>query len=359
MNEFARGDIEFWNNKVFINNTELLGVKNLTYSVDSTLNNFNYLGMNSSPMIFTNSIIGNLNINKELWDKDYLWSFTGSSGLNFSLLIDKNDLTQYVGFISGYLTNYSLNFEVGRIPQVSANISAFGPNGDLNVSGFAGLLDNINKIRTTNDKFVFAGYSQIINQGFNFNYLSGENPRNYFNTGDFAMISGTLGSNLTCSGLVTGITNTFIVLNQTGFANASGNVYKWKQFNQVSSNSLELSLDEFNTNRVKSASFSAEIQRLPIYYLNQKYPTDVLTPNFPKITCQFEFDVDTLTLQNYDLFPTGVLKQQNISFDVKTYTGNKSVMRYEFPNMILVSESYSVETEGITKANLVYSNYLI
>lgn len=359
MNEFARGDIEFWNNKVYLNNTELLGVQNINYSIDSTLNNYKYLGMSSSPMIINNSIIGSLNINKQIWDKDYLWSFTGISGINFSLLIDKNDLTQYVGFNSGYLTNYSLNFEIGKLPEVSAQISTFGYNGNLQVSGFSDLIENINKIRITPNNYIFAGQSQIISGGYTFNYISGENPNNYFNIGDLALISGTLGSNLFSSGLVTGISNNSIILNETGKANSSGVVFKLKQFNQASSNSIELILDEYINNRVKSASFNAVIDRIPIYYLGNEYPSEIVT-NYPiKINCEFEIDVDTFTLQNYTLFPTGILKQQNITFNLKNYSGNKTIMSYQFNNMFLISESYSVQTEGVTKVNLLYSNDLI
>lgn len=359
MNEFAKGDIEFWNNKVFINNTELLGTQNINYSIDSTLNNYRYLGMTNSPMIFTNAIIGSLNISKQIWDKDYLWSFTGTSGFNFSLIIDKNDLTQYIGFNSGYLTNYSLNFEIGKIPEVSAQISAFGYNGNLQVNDFSDLADNINKIRLTSDKYIFAGYAQIISGSRNFTYISGENPNTYFNTGDFALISGIHGSNLFSSGSITGITANTIISTNTGNANSSGIVFKLKQFNQSSSNSLELILDEYMSNRVKSASFNATIDRIPIYYLGNKYPANVLT-NYPiKLTCDFEIDVDTFTLQNYPLIPTGNIKQQNIIFNIKNYSGNKNIMSYQFNNMYLISESYSVQTEGITKVNLSYSNDLI
>lgn len=359
MHEFARGDIEFWNNKVYINNTELLGVQNINYSIDSALNNFKYLGMTTSPMIFTNAIVGSLSINKQLWDKDYLWSFTGSSPMNFSLLIDKYDVSQYIGFNSGYLTNYSINFEIGKIPEISAQISTYALNGNLQVSGHLDLFDNLSKIRLTPNNYINAGYSQIISGSSNFTYISGENPNNYLNTGDFIIISGTNGSLLASSGNITGISSNTVIINNTGLQNSSGIVFKLKQFNQVSSNSLELILNEYVSNRVKSASFSADIERIPIYYLGNKYPSEIIT-NYPiKINCQFELDVDTFTLQNYSLFPTGSLKQQNITFNIKNYSGNKNIMSYVFNNMVLTSESYSIQTEGVTRVNLTYTNDLI
>lgn len=366
MNEFAKGDIEFWNNKVFLGVMELDNVQSLSYTVDPGLNNFNYLGSTTSPMLISSPSVGTLNITKQLNGKDLLFNLTGSQATNFSLLIDKNDLTQYVGFVSGYLTNYSLDCKPNKIPEISAQIQTYYANGNLNVYDNPILLDEITKIRLIPDNYTLIGYGDLAS-GSNLHFFrSGTfgNVNTSYNSGDLTFIKEYP--------QIGGVDRIFTggevrqILSNTQFRSTIANAYptitgmflRQKKFIQSSSNTLVLSIDESNYNRIQSINLSIDVERIPIYYLGNNYPSRVIT-NYPnKITCQFEIEVDTFQMQNYSLFPTGTLKEQNITISMKDYvSGKQSYMTYSLGNMFLTSESYSTEVGGVTRANLVYNNY--
>lgn len=356
MNELSRGSLEYFNEKLFINNTEILGVQSIDYSYPEVVNNYKYLGMTNSVQLFNNNPIANLSISKILYDKDHIWNFTGSSGFNCLILQNNKSSSQNISFNSGYLASYSLNCVFGRLPEIQAEIVGFGYNGNLEINNYQDLRSNFNNISLTPNNYFNAGFVTTVNNNYIFSFISGESPNSYINTGDFLIISGIAGSSSFISGAATGITTNSVILDTVSSFNATGIVFKQKRFNQMSSNSINLNIDEFSTNRVNRASFTANFERLPVYYIGNKYPSEVKT-NYPyNVTCEFELEIDSYTLRDLTLFPTGNLKQQNIRFQFMNYSGNREMMNYQFNNMTLISESFSIQSEDVVKVNLIYRN---
>lgn len=195
---------------------------------------------------------------------------------------------------------------------------------------------------------------------------TGDSPINLFILKDknninssYSLLSGYLYSysNKFSSNQIPQTSATFRFYNSCGYI-PTGNLdpYSFSQLTSISSsnetfneeisnsNYINLTLDEYNTNRVTDFSFNININRLPIYNIGNRYPKriDLILPI--NVTCQISFEPDENFTELND-FPNAKTLQ-NIEVDVFANQTGKLMFNYLFNNMTLISSNPSLSTDG-------------
>ena len=124
------------------------------------------------------------------------------------------------------------------------------------------------------------------------------------------------------------------------------------------SNYINLTLDEYNTNRVIDYTFSININRLPIYNIGSRFPKKIETIFPINVSCNisFEADKDFVDVVTTD-FPSNK-KQQLINLNVYSNKTNKIIGTYSFKNMTLVSNDRGLASDGNLIINRQYVGQL-
>lgn len=120
-------------------------------------------------------------------------------------------------------------------------------------------------------------------------------------------------------------------------------------------NTINLTMDEYNTERVQNVDLTFNCNRIPIYNVGKKCPTriDVIQPIEIDFSCSFHAS-KVFSGYRFRDFPLNK-KQQNISIEVKDSSGYATIHNYTLNNMILTSESESV---GIDNNIVISRSYI-
>lgn len=130
------------------------------------------------------------------------------------------------------------------------------------------------------------------------------------------------------------------------------------QLKIASPNSINITMDEFNTNRVLSYDLQINVPRLPVYALGTEFPIAV-NINWPlEVTLGFKIDVNDYVAKTFRDFPYSQTIK-NISLSINDYSGNAVITSFGFNNMNLIGESFSFDSNSNNViADLSYRCYI-
>ncbi len=138
----------------------------------------------------------------------------------------------------------------------------------------------------------------------------------------------------------------------------SSNIYPLFNNEVANSNYIDLTLNEYNTNRILDFGFSIEINRIPIYNIGSRTPirTDIIFPI--NITCNITFEAD----ENFSGiiltdFPQNKI-QHNIEIDIYSNQTNELMKNYIFNNMTLISDNSSLNVDGNLTISRTYAGQI-
>jgi hypothetical protein len=125
----------------------------------------------------------------------------------------------------------------------------------------------------------------------------------------------------------------------------------------ASPGTIDLNLDEFETNRVNSFDINITIPRKPIYHLGSRYPVSVETDSPIQVDCSFQFEVNdyqTSSMRAYPCHP----KATGILINFRDYETNEVITSFNFEDLLLVSETTSSPADGPVTVSATYRTYL-
>jgi hypothetical protein len=182
--------------------------------------------------------------------------------------------------------------------------------------------------------------------------VSGFNFDNLLNTG--SLFFAREGASSWSGQVVSKTSNSFTSSTTRGSSSANTKFYKRKTNYQVSANSIEINLNEFNTNRVNSFNLSISRDRIPVYSLGRSLPYEVNSLNPMNINCSFEIEMNGYQLQKSKLYPTGFYRAQNLSLNIKDYSLGITIQSFSFNNLYLAAHDYTIDSDGTAKVQLSY-----
>jgi len=122
-------------------------------------------------------------------------------------------------------------------------------------------------------------------------------------------------------------------------------------------NSIELNIDEFETNRVQSFSIKIGTKKIPIYKMGSKFPIKLDFSAPISVECTFNFEQgDYIPMAQRSASQNKTTKDLNLV--IKDYESDYVVTRYNFNNLTLVSESLGDNLGENTIINQVYQGVI-
>jgi len=114
-----------YDQEFFLDGCQLSGVVNIDggYSIDESP--INIIGKGYSFPVRQGPLVGNFNISKYYIGKEKLLDYTGDEPISGSINYGDSSF----GFLSGFLTEYSLSAGIGQIPTANASIVVYGDIG--------------------------------------------------------------------------------------------------------------------------------------------------------------------------------------------------------------------------------------
>ena len=128
--------------------------------------------------------------------------------------------------------------------------------------------------------------------------------------------------------------------------------------NIPSYSSMEVNLDEFNTNRMTSFSVDIATPRIPIYALDNDKPTNVIAGTPVEINVNFSLDVDDYEIKNMRFVPDQTVFE-NTTLTLKKNNTNIELLRYSHENMLLTSESFQGSTDSNAVVNFNLRSFIL
>jgi hypothetical protein len=125
--------------------------------------------------------------------------------------------------------------------------------------------------------------------------------------------------------------------------------------------SLQVSINDFETNRLNSFNISFEIPRTPVYTIGGKMPIKCFV-NYPiSVTCNFQIDLDAHDLRSKSGYSHKVLRDfpctentENLTLTFYDHFTESQIVQYSFTDLLLVSQNHSTNIDGNVVANLTY-----
>ena len=110
-------------------------------------------------------------------------------------------------------------------------------------------------------------------------------------------------------------------------------------------NSIDISLDEFSSNRVNSYSLDIGAPRTPIYAFNDRTPSEVVSNSPLSVSLNFNIEPDDYKIKNMRFVPEETVFR-NVRVRVNKNNSTEKMQDYLFNNLLLVSENYSSDNNG-------------
>lgn len=121
------------NQRVFLNNQELLGVQTVESSTEHSTFDGGAAGLNSNLSYSQGHSIGRINLSYLLIHRDYFLPYTGVSGFDL-FIVNPSNGNEIYGGLSGFVNSYSLESQIGSTPRCSVDISFFKNFGRMQAS---------------------------------------------------------------------------------------------------------------------------------------------------------------------------------------------------------------------------------
>jgi hypothetical protein len=128
--------------------------------------------------------------------------------------------------------------------------------------------------------------------------------------------------------------------------------------NIASYNSMEVNLDEFTTNRMRSFSVDIATPRVPIYTLNADKPAKVIAGTPIEVNVNFSLDVDDYEIKNMRFVPDETVFR-NATITLKKNNSDTTLLSYSFDNMLLTSESFQGDAKSNAVANFNLRSFIL
>lgn len=120
---------------------------------------------------------------------------------------------------------------------------------------------------------------------------------------------------------------------------------------------VNISLDNIQSNRVLSYDLSINVPRNPIYTLGSRFPIDVKI-NWPiEILCSFNIELDTYDASLLNNYPSNYITRDLI-LNINDFYTNNTVLSYNFNQLLLISENYSTNVDGNVTLNAQYKKLI-
>ena len=110
-------------------------------------------------------------------------------------------------------------------------------------------------------------------------------------------------------------------------------------------NSIDISLDEFSSNRVNSYSLDIGVPRAPVYAFNDRTPSEVVSNSPLSVSLNFNIEPDDYKIKNMRFVPEETVFR-NVRVRVNKNNSTEKIQDYLFKNLLLVSEQYSADNNG-------------
>lgn len=119
----------------FLNGVEVPGVQSCDIEYSQPVAPLKHIGCGGKYFAIPASrFSAQSNVSALLISNDPFISLTGYSGVNGYLVKTYGNTAQNFSFVSGYLTNYTVNCSIGQIPQINAAFDVFGEAGKVDSS---------------------------------------------------------------------------------------------------------------------------------------------------------------------------------------------------------------------------------
>jgi len=128
--------------------------------------------------------------------------------------------------------------------------------------------------------------------------------------------------------------------------------------NIASYNSMEVNLDEFTTNRMRSFSVDIATPRVPIYTLNADKPAKVIAGTPIEVNVNFSLDIDDYKIKNMRFVPDETVFR-NATITLKKNNSDTPLLSYSFDNMLLTSESFQGAANSNAAANFNLRSFIL
>jgi len=128
--------------------------------------------------------------------------------------------------------------------------------------------------------------------------------------------------------------------------------------NIASYNSMEVDLDEFNTNRMLSFSVEIATPRVPLYAVGLDVPTGVIAGTPVEVNVNFVLDIDDYEIKNMRLVPEETVFR-NAKITLNKNNSQTKLLEYSFSDMLLTSESFQASDRGNAGANFNLRSFIL
>lgn len=219
---------------------------------------------------------------------------------------------------------------------------------------------NISSLLISNDQFIqytgnlgFNGHilKTLDNAGDNYSFISGycTNYNSRCSIGEIPQIN----VSVTAFGKAGRISALTEIPDLNAIQNNPSNI----QLKVPGPGSIDINIDDFETNRVLSYDLNIKTSRNPIYILGDRNP-NAIELNFPiEMSCVFEMDLDEYAPINSFTYP-GTNTTKTFTIRVKDYTTDANIVSYSLPNMTLINESYSTNVDNNTSMTIEYQGFM-
>lgn len=163
-------------------------------------------------------------------------------------------------------------------------------------------------------------------------------------------------------GEIPSTSTTSVIYGQMGTGN---NVPSWEQSSASaptlsipSYSSMEVNLDEFNTNRMLSFSVEIATPRVPLYAVGLDSPTGVIAGTPIEVNVNFVLDIDDYEIKNMRFVPEQTVFQ-NTTITLNKNNSQDKIIEYSFQDMLLTSESFQASADGNAGANFNLRSFIL
>lgn len=312
---------------LYVGGNRIVGVQSVSINKNFNLGNLNYAGIGQKTVNYLprGAQISTVNIDSYLLNQDFFLNYvTGSETVNSFILKSSSDLDPPYSMLNGYLNSYSCQWAVGQIPRISTSINVLGnagriPTGSLGAEIIAEL--------------------QLINTIYD-----GDSSND-----DWGTILGAVTTSEDWSYL-TSIITSYEDWNLGGGASSPTTGQLLIPYD----GSISINIDDFQTNRVQSFNIDVQSQKFPIYNMGARQPSrvDIVYPI--DVTCQFTFEVGNYESPQITDSPRYPIIE-DLSLVVNDYKTDANIVTYNFNNLNLMSEDYSISAEGNNIVTVTYN----
>jgi len=146
----------------------------------------------------------------------------------------------------------------------------------------------------------------------------------------------------------------------TGAISSYGNFNSISTPSLVNTNTIDIGIGDFNTNRVSSFNLNLNINRNVAYYVGSDVPFSVRTLYPIEVNCDFNIAQDNYTLQSLSNLSYNIKNNPTFYIKTKDFLGNS--VDFDFSNslcyFINFSEDYSASVNSPVGITVRYQGYL-